>query len=414
LVREYLEDLLAGTSELENLTVFVFTEADTKRIIQDVIAPAAGHYLNEYNVEEKLDHFGVNGEYGRHYSFLKAIAPFWKILIDSKVKGTFKIDLDQVFPQDELVKQTGLSAFQHLKTPLWGAEGYDFAGQAVELGLIAGALVNEKDIHESLFIPDVPFPDRSLSPDEYIFFSTLPQAISTEAEMMTRYDSDKLDGRNRCIQRVHVTGGTNGILIDSLIKHRPFTPSFIGRAEDQAYILSVLFDKRPRLAYVHKDGLFMRHDKEAFAQEAMKRAHVSKLVGDYIRLLYFSAYSEMLTEDLEMAKELLDPFTGCFISRIPLTVVYLRFALKAVSFFEQGDHAGGLEFIKNGSRRIGNAIDFLSGKRLEVQYQKEKEGWNLYYDSLLAIDRGLRKQDPLAEELKTRAREIINRCHIRI
>jgi len=411
-VREYLEDILTGTSELKNLTVFVFTEADTKRIIQEVIAPAAGHYLNEYDAEKKLAHFGVDGDYGRHYSFLKAVAPFWNILIDSRVKATFKIDLDQIFPQEELVNQTGLSALGHLKTPLWGAEGYDSSGQAVELGMIAGALVNEKDIHESLFMPDVLFPERSLSPDEYIFFSALTQALSTEAEMMTRYDSNRLDGKNRCIQRVHVTGGTNGILVDSLIKHRPFTPSFIGRAEDQAYILSVLFDKEPRLAYVHKEGLFMRHDKEAFAQEAMQRAHVSKLVGDYIRLLYFSAYSGVITEDLRKVKDLLDPFTGCFISRIPLTVVYLRFALKAASFFEQGEDALGLEFIKNGSKRIGKAIDFLSDKRLGAQYQKEKEGWDLYYDCLLEIDKGLRNKDPLAEDLKTRAQEIINRCHI--
>ena len=107
-------------------------------------------------------------------------------------------------------------------------------------------------------------------------------------------------------------------------------------------------------------------------------------------------------------------FLMCFISRIPLTVVYLRFALKAASFFEQGEEAAGLEFIKNGSKRIGKAIDFLSGNRLEEQFKKEKEGWGLYYDSLIAIDKGLRNQDTLAEELQTRARRIINRCHIQL
>ena len=106
--------------------------------------------------------------------------------------------------------------------------------------MIAGALVNEADLHRSLFTPDVQFPARPPSPEEHFFFSTLPQALSTEAEMMARYDGSGLDGRRKCIERIHVTGGTNGILIDSWRRHRPFTPTFIGRAEDQAYILSAL------------------------------------------------------------------------------------------------------------------------------------------------------------------------------
>lgn len=51
--------------------------------------------------------FGVDGEYGRHYSFLKAIAPLWQIIADRRKIGTFKIDLDQVFPENELAGETG-------------------------------------------------------------------------------------------------------------------------------------------------------------------------------------------------------------------------------------------------------------------------------------------------------------------
>ena len=126
-------------------------------------------------------------------------------------------------------------------------------------------------------------------------FSQLPQALSTQAEMMTRYGGDRgIDGVNECIERIHVTGGTNGILVESLKRHRPFTPTFIGRAEDQAYIFSTFFNRCERLAYVHKDGLIMRHDKESFAKEAIKSAHISKLIGDYIRILYFSAYARII------------------------------------------------------------------------------------------------------------------------
>lgn len=55
--------------------------------------------------------------------------------------------------------------------------------------------------------------------------------------MMIRYDNF-IDGINKCIQRVHVTGATNGILVEALKKFKPFKPTFIGRAENQAYTLS--------------------------------------------------------------------------------------------------------------------------------------------------------------------------------
>ncbi len=125
-----------------------------------------------------------------------------------------------------------------------------------------------------------------------MFFSALPQAISTRAEMMERYDGPAIDGVGRALERIHVTGGTNGIRVDALRRHRPFTPTFVGRAEDQAYILSTLGRPGPRLAYAHAAGLIMRHDKDAFAGEAIAAAHVGKLIGDDVRILVFSAYAD--------------------------------------------------------------------------------------------------------------------------
>lgn len=415
IAKSCIEEEFARSGSLKNIDVYVFTEADTQRIVNEILVPAAAYYLQCKDAKELLGMFGVDGEYGRHYSFLKAIAPFWNIFIQPEIRATFKIDLDQVFPQKDLVEQGGASAFEHFKTPLWGARGLDSDGRPVEFGMIAGALVNERDIGKSLFTPDVTFPDRTLSPDEHIFFSTLPQALSTEAEMMTRYTTNKLDGKRRCIQRIHVTGGTNGILVDSLRHHRPFTPSFIGRAEDQAYILSVLPDPGTRLAYVHKDGLIMRHDKEAFAQEAIQSAYITKLVGDYVRILYFSEYARALTTDVTKLKDIIAPFTGCFISRIPATVVYLRFGLKAASFFAEGKEKQGLEFVKMGAKRIMAALGFTGGENsaLKQCYEKERLGWNLYYDTLSAIEDALINGDGFALELCKKAESIIDQCSIR-
>ncbi|MBW1710766.1 MAG: hypothetical protein JRJ73_12945 [Deltaproteobacteria bacterium] len=406
LVKKYLEDELSRFSSLSNIDVYLFTEADTRRLIEEVLTPAAKSYLRHTHPGELFEVFGVDGEYGRHYSFLKAVAALWSILIQPEVKATFKIDLDQTFPQEKLMQETGASAFDHFKTPLWGASGFDDYGQPVELGMIAGFLVNAADIEKSLFTPDVKYPNRAFDPDEFIFFSTLPQACSTEAEMMTRYNSNKFDGVQTCIQRVHVTGGTN----------RPFTPSFIGRAEDQAYILSVFPNESKKLAYVHKDGLVMSHNKEMFAQEAIRSAHVGKLIGDYIRILYFSAYARAITNDIAALKNFQDPFTGCFISKIPTTVVYLRFALKAASFYNSDQENEGFEFIENGAKRILDALDFIQGENsmLKQAYEKEHLGWNLYYDTLSAIERMLDRGDEFALKLREKAQGIINECHVKL
>ena len=265
--KSYLKQVLAANDPLNQLNIFAFTEADTDALIQQVLLPIVEQCGPSENAADLLSVFGVDGRYGRHYSFLKAITALWNILIDPEIKATFKIDLDQVFPQPELIEQTGASAFEHFLTPLWGATGQDAEGHPIELGMIAGALVNQRDIHKGIFTPDVTFPNGALSPDEYIFFSKLPQALSTEAEMMTRYQpGETLDGGKTCLQRIHVTGGTNGVLVDSLRRFQPFTPSFIARAEDQAYILSTL-GQSARLGYAHASGLIMRHDKEALPRK---------------------------------------------------------------------------------------------------------------------------------------------------
>jgi hypothetical protein len=414
--KRYLEGELARSGGLRNLDVWLFTETDARLIADEVLAPAAGRYLGRDDAEEQMAMFGVDGEYGRHYSFLKAIAALWSVFVEPEVAATFKIDLDQVFPQRELLEQSGSSALEHFTTPLWGAHGLDSAGRSLELGMIAGALVNERDIGRSLFTPDVPPPDQPLQPDEYVFFSRLPQAVSTEAEMMTRYTSEEMDGRSRCLQRIHVTGGTNGILVDSLRRHRPFTPSFVGRAEDQAYILSVLYAPGPRLAYAHKDGLIMRHDKEAFAQTAIEAARMGQLVGDYVRLIYFSAYARLLSPDVGATKAIIDPFTGSFVSRIPATVAYLRFALKAGSLFAAGQQERGMEFVALGARRIPRALEFVSGEDspMRAAYERERRGWDLYFDTLTAVEAALERGDEFALHLRTRATGLVESCRVRL
>ena len=389
IARDYLSGELSGVDGLDDLDVFLFNEEDTKEI-NSVLKALSGSREGT----DLLDLvFGVDGRYGRHYSFLKAVVPLWSLAVDPDKKGTFKIDLDQVFPQEELKKETGKTAFEHFMTPLWGAEGKDSQDKAVKLGMIAGALVNEKDIAKSVFTPDVPLPadEGSLTGENRVFFKQYPMALSTLAEMMTIYrENDTPDGHHTCLSRVHVTGGTNGILCSVLREKRPFTPTFIGRAEDQAYILSVLMEnKAPVMRYVHEPGLIMRHDKEAFAGDSIEASKLGTWVADLLRILYFSYYAAFLPGGIEKVKEELDPFTGCFITSTPMIKIFMRLILKIL---EKPLDAPIL--MDMAETQLGPFV-FGEENRNTVKdaWIREKEGWTIYYDALDILEKGIGKRD---------------------
>lgn len=421
LARDYLAEILKQSDGLDGLEVYLFTERDTDRLKNEILYPAAERWFSDAHALALEEIIGVDGEYGRHYSFLKAVAAWWQAMINPEIKATFKIDLDQVFPQPELAEQSGASAFEHFLTPLWGARGVDSWGQEVEMGLLAGALVNQKDIGEGIFTPDVPWPANPPVGSETVFFSALPQAQSTQAEMMTRYDQDGakggLDGRRYCLQRIHVTGGTNGILIDALRRHRPFTPTFVGRAEDQAYLLSVLFADSPALRYLHEPGLIMRHDKADLIPQAIEAARIGKIIGDYVRIIWYSEYCRTLPWDLERIKEAIDPFTGCFASALPLHLVYLRLTLTAAGMFagnEAKDESQALELLQQGSRRLGAIIDTLQADRsgLAARLDMERQGWQLFYDLIERIEKGVKQGDELALKLRQASLQLAADCRV--
>jgi len=410
LAKPLIMEIIRSAGNLEHLDIFLWTETDTEALARNVLAPGVRRCLG-YDAESDLRAvIGVNGEYGRHYSFLRAISALWKVCCGPELRGTFKIDLDQVFPQEQLVEETGRSAFDHFLSPLWGADGVDSNGERVHLGMIAGALVNYEDASRSVFVPDVRYPEQPPMADEVIFFSRLPQAVSTEAEMMTRYGTGEF-GSDTCIQRIHVTGGMCGILIDALRKYRPFTPTFVARAEDQAYIMSVLFeDYDGYLRYLHKDGLIMRHDKEAFAREAIEKAWAGKFAGDLARTLVFSYYARALPWGVERVKEQMDPFTGCFVSRIPITVTYLRLALRSAWLFGQGKGDQAEELLETAAAKLNPILQhIMSSKRpFRGDFEREKAAWDLYYDVIDHVEEGLRRDEPWAQAFCDEVRALVD------
>lgn len=403
---------LSEKDQMAGLDVFAFTEKDSAKVI-DMLEPWLS---DQSDVEVLRQTFGVDGEYGRHYSFLKAMPALWSILSDGKEKATFKIDLDQVFPQEELSAETGKSAFEHFNSPLWGALGKDSGGKEVELGMIAGGLVNEKDIAAGLFTPDIPWPAELPEGENLFFFKQRPMAVSTRAELMTRYTSAQSpDGVTRALQRIHVTGGTNGIRFDALRRYRPFTPSFIGRAEDQGYILSVLsgLENGRALRYAHASGLIMRHDKEAFAGDAVKAGKAGSYVGDLIRLFVFSMYAGFLPGGAKAVKSTVDPFTGCFITPIPATLALLRLALHLISL-EGGSSEDRAALLKLAGRRLPEWIGNGNSKAEELKslWHTERRAWNAYYDALDNLEKALADADPAAGETRVAFKKLLSDCRI--
>jgi hypothetical protein len=385
----WLKEVFASQDQdsLAGIEVWGFTEDDTGRMI-DLLEPFFESPDDRPLLQEV---FGVDGEYGRHYSFLKALPALWSVLGDGSLKATFKIDLDQVFPQRELIAETGMSALEHFRNPLWGAEALDSRGEGIELGMIAGALVNESDIGGGLFSPDIPWPESLPAGEDLLFYKQRPMAVSTRAEMMTRYGHPGMpDGRREALQRVHVTGGTNGIRLDSLRRHRPFTPSFIGRAEDQAYIISSMArDDLPRqLAYLHQPGLIMRHDKEAFASQAIKHGKAGSYVGDLVRTLVFSDYASFLPGGARRIKAGVDPFTGCFITPLPLTTTALRLALHLVDAGRGSAEERG-RILELAGRRLPAELKRESGPEgtLARRWRRERRAWDIFYSILDRMER---------------------------
>ena len=348
---KYLELIIKKHLKLKHINVFLFDE-NTCNKITSIIFPDKDQINNI---------MGVNGNYGRHFTFLKYILLLWNKFVNSKIRYSFKIDLDQIFDQEVLLKTTGFSIFDIFKNQkYWGGTAVDYEGNKVDLGLLAGALVNKKDISQGLFTPDVKRPVNndlfSKLSSKKIFCPEWPQSISTETELMYRSND---------IQRIHVTGGTTGITLDSLLKWAPFTPSFINRAEDQAFGISTI-QENEYLSHSHGKDLIMRHDKHAFATKSIDLSKFGKEIGNLERILLFSYYAKEHQLGYDKLKHRLWPFTSSFMSKNPELLTGLIFLIDGC--FNGGD------YVNSGSKRLMDTHIFCKTK-LNSQLQSEKIFW---------------------------------------
>lgn len=182
--------------------------------------------------------------------------------------------------------------------------------------------------------------------------------------------------------RYHVTGGMNGILLNDLIKFRPFTPSFFTRAEDQAYLLSVI-NKEVNGEYMrcsHLDKFVMRHDKQVFLSEYLNVFEIPKSVGDFERMLIFSHYSYNILKCGNYIKSEIYPFTGCFILKRLYTILLLRTFARLLQLSSED----GSVFLESFIPRVTVLINRINNNELSKLYIKEKNAYDRYYDMIEA------------------------------
>jgi hypothetical protein len=159
----------------------------------------------------------------------------------------------------------------------------------------------------------------------------------------------------------------------------------------------------------------MRHDKAVFAGEAIEGAKLGKYLGDLVRILYFSYYAQALPWPNHEIKNIIDPFTGCFVSKVPFTIVYLRLSFRLAEMFahdHEPQNREGLQLLKQGVDRLEGIIRELNRKPnpLIEKYRQEKEGWDLFYDLLEHMEAALAKGDAFALDLQERSLELIKDC----
>jgi hypothetical protein len=153
----------------------------------------------------------------------------------------------------------------------------------------------------------------------------------------------------------------------------------------------------------------MRHDKEAFAGQSMAAARIGKLIGDDVRILVFSAYLDALAgsaADAARVHRLLDPFSGCFASATPRTVVLLRVALRTLHLHADGDARGAREYSVIAARRVAAALVAEGDVAITArELERERAAWNDYYAALDALEAG-------QPDLRARALQIMDGCRV--
>ncbi|NVM23301.1 MAG: hypothetical protein HWN68_16145, partial [Desulfobacterales bacterium] len=413
--------------ELKIVEPYLYSETDVNRLVKDILLPAAKRYFPEIpdkEIDGYLSFFGVEGYYAMHYNFLKAFGSLAKFM-NPRVKAVIKIDTDQSFPAERFYRETGLCWLESFTLPTLGALAQDQNERDIYLGCFAGSLTNLNELidKDDLFLPDISIPDvpESIPEGEAgVFYQGLVQSLITRGEAFP----PEVQWRALRIlneypyMRTFVTGGTTGFLIEALERYAPFVDSRVHRAEDQAFLLSVLFDQYDGnlLRYLYFPGLHMIHEKGFFVSESIKMAEPYKKIHDLERIWNFSYLARALCEikgwDFEDVRKTLNFFTASFIQPFPGLLALTRFVLSVAG--EGARNREDIIYQKEGLRRLSK-IAFSQERYYrdtKTRVAEQIKAWRFYYDLMIKLRESAKKRDPFALALKRKASEINNNCRL--
>ena len=413
--------------ELEIVEPYLYTQAEVKRLIDDVLTPAAKRYfpeLQEREIGVYLSCLGVEGCYAMHYNFLKAFGSLAKFM-NPKVKAVIKIDTDQTFPTDRFYRETDSCWLEAFTLPTIGGVCADQNERNMYMGCFAGSLTNRDELiqKDDLFLPDISIPDvpeRIPEGEAGVFYQGLLQSLITQGEAFPpEIQWRALKVLNEYpYMRTFVTGGTIGFLIDALERYAPFVDAHVHRAEDQAFLLSVLFDQYDGhfLRYLYFPGLHMIHEKESFASAAIKTAEPYKKIYDLERIWNFSYLTRALCEikgwDFEDVRSTLNFFTASFVQPFPRLLALTRFVLSVAR--NGGRNRDDIIYQKEGLRRLPKIA--LHRERYyrdaKARVAEQIKAWRFYYDLMMKLRESAKKGDTFALALRQKVNEINNDCKL--
>jgi hypothetical protein len=119
-------------------------------------------------------------------------------------------------------------------------------------------------------------------------------------------------------------------------------------------------------------------------------------------MFVFSAYAGFLPGGAQAIKDDVDPFTGCFISKLPATLAMLRLTLHLMTL-DGGSTEERTAMMSLAGRRLAPWLENPEkmSRDLEETWKREQRAWNAFYDALNGLEASMTRN----EESAVRARE---------
>lgn len=351
---------------LKNLNIFILDNKTIEEI--------KNHFLKPYGT---FDFFTVEGNYSNHFNALKYIQLFFEKGL--KKTAGFKLDTDEGIKSKDLYSITSRTWFQTLCNKIISSSAIDSKGNKFKIHFIIGEYINNIDIikngyKNAIFLSDVK-PPRSFKNNMIFFNKAFVHAKTTSIynkHSILKFNNN-IDSGSTYISHPVVKGGGYGIVNTGLKNYTPFSPSFITRAEDQAFYYTG-FSEGIRGLFI--ETLRIAHYKEKYSYSE-KKTEIDRLIEDMHRLILFSELGKILDK-----KDDLDPMPGAFISYFPFTQSFFTIIYNTFLLIIKNEIKKGIYLYTNGLKRLEQLTNFIEHNDINKIFNTEKKHWECFIKAI--------------------------------